>query len=189
MILIKFFKILSKKKFKTIQVKELFMSNIHVPIDISDLQSSIPPDEEIIYSTLARGALAVSSKYIGNWKTHVLITRKGIAFFMYQKKDHGIDSVYVTLHKIIVPGMTGALRIPEYCHLYLERHPSEDKKDYKKRERAFEAFISQPVIEAKKMQIEILKDNDDKNSQKKISNLEKEIKKTENVLKKWSKWL
>ena len=154
------------------------------------MKSVIPSDEEILYSSLGRGAVATSTKYITNWETHILITNQGIAFGMYQKKGKFFEKVYVPLYDIVVPGLAGALRIPEYCHLYLKRHTDyETKQNYRAREKAFEATVAPLVIEAKKNRIITLQSMGDKASQKKIKKLSKEIPKIEKVYQKWSKWL
>lgn len=62
------------------------MSDIYVPIDISDIKSVIPPGEDIVYSTMCKCA-AVVSVGIGarksrrtKWVSHVLLTTNGVAY-------------------------------------------------------------------------------------------------------------
>ena len=62
------------------------MSEIHTPIDYSDLKDSIPPGEEIIYSTLAKGTLMQMNSRT-TWICHLLITNKTLAYSVPKKKS------------------------------------------------------------------------------------------------------
>lgn len=64
------------------------MSQIHVPIDISNLSGVIPPGDDILYSTLC------TVEYIkilpgdrAQWESHLLITRSGFAAFTLIEKE------------------------------------------------------------------------------------------------------
>ena len=59
------------------------MSNIYVPIDSSDLSKAIPEGEDIIYSSLCRGEgsfVSFDKKFY--WDSHLLMTKKGLYFFV-----------------------------------------------------------------------------------------------------------
>ena len=68
------------------------MNDIYVPIGFSNLCEYIPQNEEIIYSTIAdlaiegpkvfRDLVFGFTKVRGKWKSHVLITKDGIALYI-----------------------------------------------------------------------------------------------------------
>ncbi len=76
------------------------MSDIYVPIDISDLKSVIPPGEEIIYSTMckvyASSGTFVTGGSISKWISHVLMTRNGLAHIIPTKKKKPPKLIYET---------------------------------------------------------------------------------------------
>ncbi|MFX1237000.1 MAG: hypothetical protein ACFFAS_20605 [Promethearchaeota archaeon] len=59
------------------------MAEIYFPIDASDLKNMVPPGEEIIYSTLAKGFTTFVNKRF-NWVTPILMTSNGV---IYKKPD------------------------------------------------------------------------------------------------------
>lgn len=67
-----------------------FVPEIYVPINYSNVGSVIPQGEDIIYSTLCKATVdrGFGSAYVDvtNWVSHVLITKKGLAFTVPQKR-------------------------------------------------------------------------------------------------------
>ena len=68
------------------------MSEIYYPIDGSNLKEIIPIGQDIIYSTLCKGYAKESEDKKYKWKSHVLITKEGVAFSIpltvnYTKKE------------------------------------------------------------------------------------------------------
>ncbi|MFX1493572.1 MAG: hypothetical protein ACFFBZ_04755 [Promethearchaeota archaeon] len=55
------------------------MAEIYVPIDYSNLKEILPVGDDIIYSTLCKAYHTDAGSLI-IWKTHLLMTEKGIAF-------------------------------------------------------------------------------------------------------------
>ena len=56
------------------------MAEIYVPIDFSEVKNVIPPGEDIIYSSLAKGmAVSVVKNKRFTWQTHFLATNNGVA--------------------------------------------------------------------------------------------------------------
>ena len=75
------------------------MAEIYVPIESSDLRSRIPPDEQIIYSTMLHGSITFGNRRT-TWNTHALMTNKGIHSYMAralqkQLDYHFMDWIYV----------------------------------------------------------------------------------------------
>ncbi len=75
------------------------MAEIYVPIESSDLKTRIPPDEQIIYSTMLHGSITFGNRRT-TWNTHALMTNKGIhshmARAMQKQLDyHFMDWIYV----------------------------------------------------------------------------------------------
>lgn len=62
------------------------MAEIFVPINYSDVKDIIPLGEDIIYSTLCKAVYVGDNPWTRYWKTHLLITEKGIAFSIPGKK-------------------------------------------------------------------------------------------------------
>jgi hypothetical protein len=69
------------------------MSNIYVPIDSTNLKEEIPPEEDILYSTMCKvmeryqvGTRTQKDKY----KSHILITNKKVYYLKPQKKTFNI---------------------------------------------------------------------------------------------------
>lgn len=56
------------------------MSNIHVPIDTSNLSEIIPEGEDILYSTMCK-VNAVGYNADSKWESHVLVSKSGFASF------------------------------------------------------------------------------------------------------------
>lgn len=54
------------------------MSNIHVPIDTSNLSEIIPEGEDILYSTMCQ-IKAYGYNADKKWKSHVLVSKSGFA--------------------------------------------------------------------------------------------------------------
>lgn len=57
------------------------MSQIHVPIDYSDLKRVLPTNAEIIYSTICRIYYVIDYPLTVGFQSHVLFTPEGIAYF------------------------------------------------------------------------------------------------------------
>jgi hypothetical protein len=58
------------------------LSNIFVPIEISNLSEIIPEGENILYSTIYKvKVINATVGTMGKWKTHVLIKKSGFASF------------------------------------------------------------------------------------------------------------
>jgi hypothetical protein len=63
------------------------MSNIYVPLNYSELKSILPPGEDIIYSTLAKGrfdSLVIKEVFT----SHILITPTHLAYSKPVKKKN-----------------------------------------------------------------------------------------------------
>lgn len=93
------------------------MSYIYIPIDFSNVKDIIPPEEEIIYSTLCKiieikpalrpsvvgrgpipGFIMIHRKIKNRiWRSHVIITKKGVAFYEPPNR-----LIYASRHKIRV---------------------------------------------------------------------------------------
>ena len=69
------------------------MSQIHVPIDITNLSGVIPPGDDILYSTLCNVMYAKITLPLREteWDSYILITRSGFASFTLIGKEKAID--------------------------------------------------------------------------------------------------
>jgi len=128
------------------------MSNIYVPIDFSNVKNAIPPEQEIIYSTYAQVKFRSPNVYTGSgiryskatWKSHLLITPKGLAFDIHHTK--GNITCYVPLYLTSFLLKMFFTAVPDILEdgvsLSLVRIPEYEKKDtFKKRSKEFKSFL------------------------------------------------
>lgn len=69
------------------------MQEVYFPIENSNLKSIIPPDEEILYSTLSH-ITRVHKTSKSTWRAHVLLTPRGVAFTEPNMPRFGLNRKY-----------------------------------------------------------------------------------------------
>ena len=129
------------------------MADIYVPLDYSDVGSVIPQGEEVIYSTLCkaivdRGFGAVYTN-ITKWVTHVLITTKGLACSVPQKKKPNI-SIYMPWYDIFHVWNDGIFVGSLKEMLVMTRDPNFESKENFKERRLKAGKIFLPILIAEK---------------------------------------
>jgi hypothetical protein len=138
------------------------MSDIYVPIDLTDVGSIIPPNEPIVYSTLfeiSRNYQDVGRRYHAKWTSHVLLTKNGIAFTdnVYKKLEyrswHRVDGMLIT-------GGTG-FYLSVYTFKLTRDTNTETKENYERRRREFLVKITPLIIENTEKWLELGVDNPD----------------------------
>lgn len=75
------------------------MAEIYVPIDYTDVKSVIPPEDEIIYSTLTTcraSDIGKNKEYF--WNMHVLMTNNGLAFNLPPKVNYKTTLLFFDVH-------------------------------------------------------------------------------------------
>ncbi|UCC19314.1 MAG: hypothetical protein JSV62_14610 [Promethearchaeota archaeon] len=169
------------------------MSDIYVPIDFSDLKSVIPPGEDIIYSTLARGETPIGTTITGSkvkyvkYISHILMTPNGVAYTVPTKKPKKEPPVkrytpWGEIHGIASAGKLGTgFSISLTLPFKLVREENfETKESFEKRSKEFVAKFRPLIIEKKE---EWLRQNRNNPEIKK-----REIKMAEKVLAKMKSW-
>lgn len=124
------------------------MSNIYVPIDYSDVKNVIPQGEDIIYSTLCKATIDKSFGPIINktkWLSHVLMTEKGIAFSVPQKKKP-TEFVYVPWYEIYHTWNDGIFLRNLTEMLIVTRDPNFESKEKFKERRLKACIIFLPLL-------------------------------------------
>jgi len=125
------------------------MAEIYVPINYSNVKDVIPVGEDIIYSTLCRATKGEPGS-LKFWRTHLLITNKGIAFSKPgEKKRDPPELIYLNWTRVIYVLKKG-LRLDlfkpypaskfecEFLDLTLKFDPTFESKDkFKKRLKEF----------------------------------------------------
>jgi hypothetical protein len=141
------------------------MSDIFVPIDHTDLKEVIPPGENITYSTLCnvveKGGVGPTS-YKKKYKSHVLVTNKGIAFTIPKWRKEP-KSFYMPLDKVRITKkgklslsvrreFTSGLAyfVPVIAKEY------ESAQSFKEREPKFGAAIIPLIVESYKETMKIM---------------------------------
>lgn len=77
------------------------MAEIYVPISYSNVKDIIPVEEDIIYSTSCK-AIQNESGALKFWKTHLLMTEKGVAFSKpKKKKKEPPELIYVDWTRVL----------------------------------------------------------------------------------------
>lgn len=168
------------------------MAEIYVPIDYSNVKDIIPLGEDVIYSTLSN-ALYVGDKPWWNWKTHLLITEKGIAFSVpAKKKKDPPQLIYTDLTCITSLLKDGLIVDPSKKYfamralfLNVKSDPQfESKEEFLKRKNEFIKKFLPIVLEAKKNLLqtsaEFLSVKERKHQEKQINRMEKFKKKHPN---------
>jgi hypothetical protein len=122
------------------------MQDIYIPIDYSNAKEKIPSGEDIIYSTLMK-VTSGTPAYKSKWISHVLMTTKGIAYTVPQRKSppigiyHSWKGIYGIWRKQFQIGGT---------YFKLERDPNyESKESFKMRTKVFASTIK-PINKAYK---------------------------------------
>jgi len=182
------------------------MSDIYVPIDYSSLKSIIPSGEEILYSTLCnvRMMLSQGPKTIHyKWKTHVLITPNGIAYFMPDTLNRKAPllakySTWDEIYRIFSMGKIGyGFSLRKAFDFKLIRDGvfetkekfNERSKEFvakfrplliKKKEEWLELYQNNPVYPIKKKRINKIKKSLAMNKQKEEKRRKKELKQKKN---------
>ncbi|MFX1411625.1 MAG: hypothetical protein ACFFA6_14830 [Promethearchaeota archaeon] len=130
------------------------MSDIYVPIDYSEVKNVIPPGEDIVYSTLCKVTNNISS--IGGsttqkWISHVLITTKGVAFTIPQKKGP-IELTYLFWYDIDKVFSRGFMLRPKFSittQFLLTRDSNfESKESFKERHKLFKGKLLPIIVQA-----------------------------------------
>lgn len=138
------------------------MAEIYVPIDYSNLKEILPVGDDIIYSTLCKAYHTDAGSLI-IWKTHLLMTEKGIAFSKPgEKKKDPPELIYIDWTKVVYVLKKGlrvniSLGYPaskfdyEMVDLNLKSDPNFESKDkFKKRLNEFPRKFIPYVLEKKK---------------------------------------
>ncbi|MBY9006235.1 MAG: hypothetical protein KGD63_05715 [Candidatus Lokiarchaeota archaeon] len=181
------------------------MSNIHIPLDHSDLINVIPKEEVVIYSTLSN-LLVQNMTFIG---VHVIISSKSFAYirqypnkkldkyphieFKYGKNEkkrgylqriplHELNSCYydngIKKPKIILSKHLG------FGTFIFVRSKNETKEDFKIRRKEFHTMLLPYIISSKKEQIGEMEANLEKYKLKEINKIKKTIEKWTKSLEK-----
>ena len=130
------------------------MSNIHVPLDYSNLKAIIPPGEDIIYSTLC--VASDSSIPFGGttkWISHILLTNKGLAYTKprIKKTLKAFYTDWNNVKNVFKGGIT--LSLTGFV-LKLAKEPNESNQGFIIRKNRFQSIIK-PVIEKRKKEWEL----------------------------------
>lgn len=130
------------------------MSDIHLPIDYSNLKAVIPPGEDIIYSTLCIVIDSLTVPLITkNWLSHVLLTTKGLAYTKPKRKK-SLQAFYVDWNNVKNVYM-GGIRLKILIDLRLARDPIfESNEAFIMRKNRFRTTIK-PVMEKRKKEWEL----------------------------------
>ncbi|MFX0042629.1 MAG: hypothetical protein ACFE8L_06940 [Candidatus Hodarchaeota archaeon] len=147
------------------------MSDIYVPIDITEARKVIPEGEDIFYSTLTKAYYVIRQAAAGRattitFSSHVLFTERGFAY-SYPKNDDEMLLFYRPLNQIYgVRGKRFRLKVglgkkmslmyiygkEKFQNYYFElkRDPSfESKEKFKERSAEFENKLVPLIIKSK----------------------------------------
>ncbi len=141
------------------------MSDIYIPIDYSEVKNIIPPGEDIVYSTLCKVRNTISHTMGGSttrkWISHVLITTKGIAYTIPQKKAP-IELRYLFWYDIDKVFSRGFMLRPKFkivTEFILAQDPNfESKESFKERHKLFKEKLLSVIVTAltdKQKEIEV----------------------------------
>ena len=126
------------------------MSNIYVPINATNAKEGIPPNEDIIYSTMAKAIFTGFGGYT-TFLTHILMTPNGFAFTdpRYTKKKEPPRAEYknwleikdIKKDKIVLLNPKGG------TFTFQTLTQFETEESFKKRRELFESFILPYIID------------------------------------------
>ena len=125
--------------------EEVLKPEIYVPIDSSNAKEVIPPDAEIIYSTMMSGEYTFGPLK-ETWMSHVLITTRGVAFSRPTTTGTVPPPVYFAPWSTVMDPVKGRLSIRisalAFYYFKLSRDPnSETKEDFNFRFKHLEASL------------------------------------------------
>jgi hypothetical protein len=137
------------------------MSNIHVPIDTSEVASVIPAGEDIVYSTICyvkeRGGVGPTA-YKKKYSSHVVLTANGIAFEIKRKLSKKyLYSPYIDRRfRVVLKGVNGFHLGggTSYSFRLKYRKEFEDKQEFNERNHNFFKTMAPIYINAVEKNIE-----------------------------------
>jgi len=147
------------------------MEGIYVPIDFSDLKEILPPNEEIIYSTLCTIRFSYwiykgrAFKRRAKYNSHVLITEKGIAYYCRIVKSNKLSRDrlprYNTLLNMFkVKGENFKVFQATTCDFRLIQHPTyESEATFNERIKEFRMKLTPYLIDTAKTLISYILEN------------------------------
>ncbi len=156
------------------------MSDIYVPIDYSNAKEKIPPDEDIVYSTLMKVSSGPAN-YKSKWTSHVLMTTRGISYTIPMGRKVPIvryekwNGIYGIMRKQFQIGGT---------YFKLVRDPNyESKESFKIRIKQFSSTIK-PIKKAFKERhiAEVRKRKEEKRKKKQEKKELKKLKKQNKII-------
>ncbi len=125
------------------------MTDIYVPIDYTNLNSVIPPGEDIIYSTLCKVTQTLVAGEL-KWESHVLMTTKGFAYSKTRGRK-SLKGIYVDWYKKRV---TRTKITTPLMQFKIKRDPNyESSGAFYTRSQNFKATIK-PIVEAREKEWE-----------------------------------
>jgi hypothetical protein len=144
-----------------------------VPIESSNLQSIIPEEDSILYSTLWKGNIIYGNKTY-NWKSHILITTTGVAH-MYPDiytKGNPMQSDFTEWGQVDSIIKLGKLRmvinIKGFTYELFRLKEVESGEDFQNRRNEFLARFRPVLIKKKEEWLNKNKDTTDKRMKKYI---------------------
>lgn len=139
----------------------IFLSNIYVPIDSSEINDIIPEGEDIIYSTFFRAEVSLFATK--QWGGHLLMTNKGVYLNVpvdLTKKEQKREETFVPWYNIMDPknrlltltGIEGLNAELSFTLTILSDSNRESEESYVDRIAKFSYFVNQiriPIREKK----------------------------------------
>lgn len=169
----------------------LYINDFLIPIEYSNLKSTIQAGDEIIYSTLCKGNVIHANKTY-NWISHILITNSGVAH-MYPDiytKGNPINSDFTEWGQVDSIVKLGKIRLvmnmKGFVYDLFRIKEAESSENFQIRRKEFLARFRPMLIEKKEKWLNENKNTTDKKIKKYIKQSYKVL---ENLKKKEEKRL
>ena len=135
------------------------MSNIFVPIDYSPIKDKIPPEEDILYSSLFK--VNYELRLLKNkFTSHAIITNRNIYYWIPYIGKVKPPKLDVERLCNAYPIGNGFFEFPNFGKFVIKREPNlESKEEFKERKKKFPLTLIPIVLEDVRVQLDFLQAN------------------------------
>lgn len=158
------------------------MTDIHVPIDYSELKTVIPEGEDILYSTSCQANLS-GAAYRQSWPSHILLTQNYMAYTQPVKRKPTALAL-VPLYKVWMfkPSM---IILKKLFWFKITRDSNYETKDgFRERAKIFGYKFLPILLDAKERRLKEMESNPEEFKVIEIRNMKSKIDRVKKALEK-----